>query len=124
MTAIAPKHHNAIVENRRAARPACCPPRTTWVSSASSPPAHRLPATRWISRLLVAKSWEPPADECPVNPSGINVNSDPPSSNGVHDHRNTGRLATVTTAANSAVHRHAVEMLIMLASDHRLAGFR
>ena len=25
--------------------------------------AHRLAATKWISRLLVARSWEPPADE-------------------------------------------------------------
>ena len=44
--------------------------------------------------------------------------NDPTSSSGVHDQRSTGRLANVTAAASSAVHRHAVEMLIRLASDH------
>ena len=83
-----------------------------------------LPATRWISRLLVARSWDPPADEWPVSPSGSRVANDPANSSGVHDQRNTGTLATVTTAASSAVQRHVVEMLIRLASDHRVAGFR
>ncbi len=96
----------------------------TWASNASRPPAHRLPATRWISRLLVARSCEPPADEWPVSPSGSRVASDPATSSGVHDHRSTGRLATVSTAASNAVHRHAVEILIRLASDHSVAGFR
>src|ERR1700742_804694 len=80
-------------ENRRAARSVCCPPRTTWASSASRPPAHRLAATRWISRLLVARSWEPPADEWPVSPRGIRVVKDASSSSGVHDQRSTGKLA-------------------------------
>ena len=50
--------------------------------------------------------------------------SDPTNSSGVHDQRSTGRLATVSTAASSAVQRHAIEMLIRLANDHSVAGFR
>jgi HAE1 family hydrophobic/amphiphilic exporter-1 len=42
----------------------------------------------------------------------------------LHHHRSTGRLSNSTVAASNAVHRQAVEMLIRLASDHRLAGFR
>ena len=72
----------------------------------------------------MARSCEPPADEWPVSPSGISVANDPTSSSGVHDQRSTGRLASITAAASSAVHRHAVEMLIRPASDHRLAGLR
>ena len=72
----------------------------------------------------MARSWEPPADEWPVSPSGIRVANDPTSSSGVHDQRSTGRLANITVAASNAVHRQAVEMLIRLANDQRLAGFR
>ncbi len=73
---------------------------------------------------MVAKSWEPPADEWPVNPSGKRVANDPTSSSGVHDQRSTGRLANITAAANNAVHRHAVAMLIRLANDQIDTGLR
>src|SRR5438093_10067072 len=79
---------------------------------------------RWMSRLLVAKSCAPPADEWPVSPSGTNVISAPASSTGVHDQRSTGRLASVTAAAMKAIQRHALAVSTRLAADHTLTGFR
>src|ERR1700734_3956231 len=118
------QHHSAIAEKRRAARSVCAPPRSAWTTRASNPPAHRLAATRWISRLLVARSCEPPADEWPVNPSGTSVTNDPTNSNGVHDQRSTARLANVTRAAKNAVQRHAEAVLIRPATDQSCTGFR
>ncbi len=63
LAAIATKHHNASAENRRAASSAWSPERIAWASNASRPPAHRAPAMRWTSKLLVARSCAPPADE-------------------------------------------------------------
>ncbi len=75
-----------------------------------------------MSRLLVARSCAPPADEWPVSPSGSRVTREPANSSGVHDQRSTGMLTTVTTAANSAVHRHAPAMSMSPATDHTSAG--
>ena len=77
-----------------------------------------------MNKLLVARSWAPPAEECPVSTSGINVSSDPASSTGVHPHRNTGRLAMVTAAARSAVQRQATATSTIPAADHTSAGPR
>ena len=65
----------------------------------------------------------PPADECPVRPSGINVSSEPANSKGVSDQRSTGMLATVTIAARNAVHRHAPAVLTRPAADQIVSGF-
>ena len=72
----------------------------------------------------MARSCEPPAEECPVNASGISVTKEPTNNSGVDDQRSTGRLANITVAASNAVHRHAVAMLIRLASDQIVAGLR
>src|SRR5215207_5015744 len=77
-----------------------------------------------MSRPLVAKSCEPPAEEWPVSPSGTSVINAPATSTGVHDQRSTGRLANVTAAARKAVHRQAVAESTRLAADHTLIGFR
>ena len=124
LIAIATKHHSASAENRRAARSACPPRRIACTSRASSPPAHNAPAPRWSSRLLVARSWAPPVDEWPVRPSGTSVASAPASRIGVHDQRSTGMLATVTTAATNAVHRHALAVSTRPATDQTAAGSR
>src|SRR6185312_15809161 len=73
-------------------------------------------------KLLVARSCDPPAEECPVRPSGINVTRDPANRTGVNDHRSTGMLATVSTAARNAVHRHAPAVSTTSAADHSVAG--
>ncbi len=122
--AIATKHHSATAEKRRAARSAYSPPRIAWASRASSPPAHNAPATRWISRLLAPRSCDPPADECPVSPNGINVISDPASRNGVHPHRSTAELARVTINARNAVHRQALAVSTRLVTAHSCTGLR
>ena len=70
------------------------------------------------------RSWEPPADECPVSPRGISVTIDPNSSMGVHDQRSTGLLATATMAASTAVQRQAEAVLISPASDQIWTGLR
>ena len=72
----------------------------------------------------MARSCEPPADECPVSPSGIRVTSEPANRNGVHDQRSTGMLAIVTTAARNAVHRHAPAVSTRLATDQIVTGLR
>ena len=116
LIAIAPKHHSATAENRRAASAACSPPRSACASKASRPPAQIAPAIRWNNRLLVAMSCAPPEDECPVSTSGSNVTSDPANSTGVQDQRSTGMLSTVTSTASSAVHRHAPAISIRSAT--------
>ena len=121
---IATKHQNATAENRRAATSACSPPRSACASSASSPPAHSAPASRWIIRLLVPTSCAPPADEWPVNPSGTSVSSDPANRNGVHDQRSTARPATATASAKNAVHRHALAVSTSPATAHSCTGLR
>ncbi len=73
-------------------------------------------------RLLVARSWEPPADEWPVSASGSRVSSAPPNSAGVHDQRSTGMLSTMTMAASSAVHRQVPAVSIRLATDQTADG--
>ena len=106
-TAIATKHHNAMAENRRAARSACSPPRMACASSASRPPAHTAPATRWMNRLLVPRSCDPPADEWPVSASGRSVTRAPANSSGVQDQRSTGMLTPSRSrraAPSSATH--------------------
>ncbi len=77
-----------------------------------------------MTRLLVPTSWAPPAEECPVKPNGINVNSEPANRNGVSDQRSTGTLAIVTTAANNAVHRQALAVLTKSAADQIATGLR
>ena len=72
----------------------------------------------------MARSCEPPADECPVSPSGTSVTSEPANRIGVHDQRSTGMLTIVTTAARNAVHRHAPAMSTRLATDQIDAGLR
>src|SRR6202011_2291548 len=124
LSAIATKHHRATAENLRAARSACSPLRSAWARSASRPPAHTPAATKWMSRLLVAMSWEPPADEWPVSASGIRVTIDPAKSNGVQDHRSTGRLASMTAAAMKAVQRQAEAVSTRLATDQIADGLR
>ena len=121
---MAMKHQSATAENRRAARSAWSPPRSACASSTSSPPAHNDPARRWISMLLVARSCEPPAEECPVRPSGTRVSSAPANSNGVHDHRSTIRAPTVTTRAIRAVQRQAEAVSTRPAARQISNGFR
>ena len=75
-----------------------------------------------MSRLLVARSCEPPDDECPVSASGISVISEPANSRGVSDHRSTGMLTTVTIAARNAVHRHAPAVSTRPATDQMSDG--
>ncbi len=65
----------------------------------------------------MARSWDPPVDECPVSASGSSVISDPTNSSGVGDQRSTGMLATATIAARNAVHRHAPAVSTRLATD-------
>src|SRR6185503_15414367 len=77
-----------------------------------------------MSKLLVAKSCAPPADECPVRASGTRVINAPASSTGVHPHRSTGRLASVTAAAMNAVQRQEVAVSTRLAADQMLIGLR
>src|SRR6476620_3018058 len=119
---MATKHHRATAENRRAARSACPPPRNAWTSNAKSPPAHSAAASKWMSRLLVARSCEPPVEEWPVSASGISVIRAPPNSSGVGDQRSIGMLATVTIAARTAVHRQAPAVATRLATDQIADG--
>ena len=77
-----------------------------------------------MTRLLVARSWAPPEDECPVSAKGSSVASDPAHSTGVHDHRSTGMLASVTTTANTAVQRHAPATSTRPATDQISSGLR
>ena len=70
------------------------------------------------------RTYHPPADECPVSPSGISVTSEPANRNGVSDQRSTGRLAMVTSAAKNAVHRHAPAVSMRSAVDQMVAGLR
>ena len=70
----------------------------------------------------MARSCEPPADEWPVSPSGIRVITAPATSSAVHDQRSTAKLASDTTAASTAVQRHADAVLIRLAKDHSRSG--
>ncbi|SKS57669.1 Uncharacterised protein [Mycobacteroides abscessus subsp. abscessus] len=44
------------MENRRAATSRCPPPRSAWMSSETSPPAHSAADTKWMMRLLVPRS--------------------------------------------------------------------
>ena len=70
----------------------------------------------------MARSCEPPEDECPVSASGSSVTSDPANSSGVGAHRSTGMLAMVTIAARNAVHRHAPAVSTRLATDQMSDG--
>lgn len=70
----------------------------------------------------MARSCEPPADEWPVSPSGINVINEPASNSGVHDQRSTAKLASVTPAARNAVQRHEEAVLTRLANDQSRTG--
>ena len=72
----------------------------------------------------MATSCDPPDAECPVRPSGTSVSNEPANNTGVGDHRNTSRADTATTAAISAVQRHAEAASTRGATSHNSTGFR
>ena len=123
-TAMAMKHQRATAENRRADTSAYAPPRNACANSASRPPAHSEPARRWINRLLVAMSCDPPAEACPLRPSGTSVSNDPAKSSGVQFHRSTMRAATVTPRARNAVQRQADAVTTRSAACQMSTGLR
>src|SRR5262249_3447765 len=63
--------------------------------------------TKCSSSELVATSCEPPADECPMAPTGSSPPTASASSGTVQPQLRTARLPTVTTAAAAAVSSHA-----------------
>ena len=75
-----------------------------------------------MSRLLVATSWAPPEDECPLSASGSSVTSDPASSTGVQVQRSTGMLTRVTIPASRAVQRQVPAVSTMLATVQTSMG--
>lgn len=75
--------------------------------NAANPPTHSPAASRCSTKLLVARSCDPPADECPVTARGIRLATADTSSNGVDRCRRTIRHPRPTIAARAAVHNHA-----------------
>ena len=114
--AMVTKHTSARLEKRRAATSAWAPRRWACTSSAARPPAHSDAASRWMTNEFVARSCEPPAEECPVSPSGSRLPSATTSRAGVHTHRSATRHPTARTKAMAAVHAQdwAVSTLPMI----------
>jgi hypothetical protein len=77
------------------------------ISSATSPPTHSDAATRWNSRLLVARSCWPPDAEWPVTATGVMPRTANPKRAAVQPQVSTSRVPTAMASAITAVISHA-----------------
>src|SRR5882757_11085422 len=110
-TAMATQHTRARAENLVTAVGNRAGASARWLarpSTATSPPTHSEAATTCTIRLSVARSCEPPAEECQVDATGISPTTATASSTNALPQLSATRQPANTTTANTAVNVHAV----------------